>query len=146
MPNRNQISYSELQNPLFIHPSYGPNSISVPEKLMGAKNYHSWRRSMEIHLSTKRKLVFMQGTLTRPVDDPVNGEQWDSCNNLVISWIMNSICESISRSILYVESAREIWLQLEKRFSLSNGSRKYHLNRDVFSIKQNGGSVSDYYT
>jgi len=34
---------------------------------------------------------------------------------------------------------------LEKRFSLSNGSRKYRLNRDVYSIKENGGSVSDYY-
>ena len=101
---------------------------------------------MEIHLSTKRKLVFVQGTLSRPVDDPVKQEQWDSCNNLVIAWIMNSVCESISRSILYVESAREIWIQLEKRFSLSNGSRKYRLNKDVYSIKQNGSSISEYYT
>uniref|UniRef100_A0A7C8ZVZ6 Uncharacterized protein n=1 Tax=Opuntia streptacantha TaxID=393608 RepID=A0A7C8ZVZ6_OPUST len=59
---------------------------------------------------------------------------------------MNSVCEAISRSILYVKSAREIWIQLEKHFSLSNGSRKYRLNKDVYSIKQNGGSVSDYYT
>jgi len=59
---------------------------------------------MEIHLSTKRKLVFVQGTLARPIDDPVKGDRWDSCNNLVISWIMNSVCDSISRSILYGES------------------------------------------
>uniref|UniRef100_A0A7C8ZXR5 Retrotransposon gag domain-containing protein n=1 Tax=Opuntia streptacantha TaxID=393608 RepID=A0A7C8ZXR5_OPUST len=59
---------------------------------------------------------------------------------------MNSVSEAISRSVLYVESAREIWLQLEKRFRLSNGSRKYRLNKDVYSIKQNGSSVSDYYT
>ncbi|KAJ8436270.1 hypothetical protein Cgig2_011542 [Carnegiea gigantea] len=130
-PNRNhQIPCSELQNPLFIHPSDGPNSISVPEKLIGAKNYRSWRRSMEINLSTKRKLVLCK---------------WDSCNKLVISWIMNCVCDSIS-SILYVESACEIWIQLKKRFSLSNGYRKYRLSKDVYSIRQNGGSVSDYYT
>jgi len=35
---------------------------------------------------------------------------------------------------------------LKKRFSLRNGSRKYRLNKDVYSIKQNCGSVSDYYT
>jgi len=70
-PNRNQISYTELQNQLFIHPSDGPNSISVPKKLVGAKNYRSWPRSMEIHLSTKRKLVFAQGPLTRPTYDPL---------------------------------------------------------------------------
>jgi len=112
-PNQAQIAYTDLQNSLFIHPSDGPNSISVPDKLLGAKNYRSWHRSMEIQLSTKRKLVFVQGTLTRSADDAVKAEQWDSCNNLVISWIMNSVCESISRSILYVESAREIWLQLK---------------------------------
>jgi len=59
---------------------------------------------------------------------------------------MNCVCEAISRSIPYVESAPEIWIYLEKRFNLSSGSRKYHLNKDVYSIKQNGGSVSDYYT
>ncbi|KAJ8440270.1 hypothetical protein Cgig2_001605 [Carnegiea gigantea] len=113
-PNCNQkIPYSELQNPLFIHPSDGPNSISVPEKLIGAKNYRSWRTTMEIHLSTKRKLVLVQGTLARATDDPVKEDRWDSCNNLVISWVMNSV--------------------------------KYRLNKDVYSIRQNRGSVSDYY-
>ena len=134
-PGRTQITYTDLHNPLFIHPSDGPNSIAVPEKLMGAKNYRSWHRSMEIHPSTKHKLVFVQGTLTRSTDDPVKAALWDSCNNLAISWIMNSVSEAISRSVLYVESAREIWLQLEKRFSLSNGCRNYRLNKDVYSIK-----------
>jgi len=36
---------------------------------------------LEIHLSTKRKLVFVQGTLAQLVDDPVKGDQWDSCNS-----------------------------------------------------------------
>jgi len=40
---------------------------------------------MEIALSTKRKLPFVLGTLDRPADDPVKGDQWDACNNLLIS-------------------------------------------------------------
>ena len=34
--------------------------------------------------------------LTRRTDDPSKAEQWDSCNNLVILWIMNSVSEAIS--------------------------------------------------
>ena len=70
---------------------------------------------MEIALSTKRKLPFVHGTLPRPTDDPVKGDQWDACNNLVIAWIMNSVSDSIAESILYIESAVEIWKQLEKK-------------------------------
>ena len=36
--------------------------------------------------------------------------------------------------------------QLEKRFAIANGSRKYHLNKETYSLKQDGQSVSDYYT
>ncbi|KAJ8435890.1 hypothetical protein Cgig2_010923 [Carnegiea gigantea] len=92
---------------------------------------------MEIAMSTKRKLLIVHGTLGRPIDDQIKGEQWDACNNLVIDWIMNFIFESAAESILYIESAIAIWKQLQKRFSISNGLRKYKLNRDIYNLKQN---------
>ena len=101
---------------------------------------------MKIALSTKRKLPFVHGTLPRPTDDPVKGDQWDACNNLVIAWIMNSVSDSIAESILYIESAAEIWKQLDKRFAVSNGARKYKLNKDVYNLKQSNTFINEYYT
>jgi len=59
---------------------------------------------------------------------------------------MNSVSNSIAESILYIESASLIWNHLEKRFAVSNGSRKYKLNRDVYNLKQGGATISEYYT
>jgi hypothetical protein len=118
----------------------------VTEKLLGAHNYRSWRRSVEIALSTKRKLGFIRGTVPRSVDDASLQEQWDTCNNLVISWLMNSVSESIGKSIMFMGTAHAIWLQLETRFALSNGSHKYKLNRETYAIMQSGRSISEYYT
>jgi len=59
---------------------------------------------------------------------------------------MNAVSETIARSILYEQSAREVWIQLERRFCLSNGSRKYSLNKEVYSMKQDRASISEYYT
>ncbi|GJV48687.1 cysteamine dioxygenase [Tanacetum coccineum] len=105
--------------------------------MVGAQNYRSWRRSIEIGLSTKRKLGFVKGTVARPHIVPVppttptmnavNLELWETCNNMVISWIMSSVSNSIAKSIMFIGTASEIWTQFETRFSLSNGSRKYKL-------------------
>ncbi|KAJ8447741.1 hypothetical protein Cgig2_015104 [Carnegiea gigantea] len=119
----NNVAYNSLQNPLFIHPSDDPTSLAVGEKLVRAKNYKKWRRSMEIGLSTKKKLAFVQGTIPRPIDDLAKADQWDAYNNLVMTWLMNAVSVTIARSIL-----------------------KYNLNREVHSMKQDGISVSEFYT
>ncbi|PWA50769.1 hypothetical protein CTI12_AA290690 [Artemisia annua] len=135
-----------FQNPLYLHPSDGPGILVVNEKLLGAQNYRSWRRSIEIALSTKRKLGFIRGTVPRSSNDASLQEQWDTCNNLVISWLMNSVSESIAKSIMFIGTAHAIWIQLETRFALSNGSHKYKLNRETYETIQSGISVSEYFT
>lgn len=128
-----------------MHPSDGPQSIIVT-KLQGAGDYRAWRRTFEIQLSAKRKLGLVNGTMTRSTTDDVEATQWDTCNNLVISWIHNNISDAIKTSVLFINTACDIWKQLEKRFLLTNGSRKYKLSRDLFNLRQNGMKISDYFT
>ena len=144
--SRGNLAFANLQNPLFLHPSEGPGSLAIQEKLVGAKNYRSWRRNVEIALATKRKLGFVQGTISRPTDDDIKAEMWDTCKSMIITLIQNSMTDSIGKSVLFLNSAREIWVQLEQRFSLSNGSRKYKINKEIYEVKQNHSSVSEYYT
>lgn len=140
-----RFNFADLQNPLFIHPSDGPLSISVA-KLQGASDYRGWKRSFEIQLSSKRKLGFINGTVTRSTEDETLALQWDTCNDLVVSWLHGNVSDSTKRSILFINSAHEIWKQLEKRFQLSNGSRKYKLNKELFGIRQNKMSINEYFT
>lgn len=135
-----------FQNPFFLHPIDGPSTLSIHEKLIGAHNYRSWRRSIEIALSTKCKLGFVQGTVDRSLVDANKAELWDTCNNIVISRLMSSISDSIAKSIMFVGTTSEIWKQLESRFALSNGSRKYKLHKDTYDIVQQGSTISEYYT
>ena len=93
---------NDLHNPLFLHPSEGPGSLFIQDKLQGANNYRSWRRNVEIGLATKRKLGFVQGTITRSDDDPLKADMWDTCNSMVIAWLQNSVSESIAKSILFL--------------------------------------------
>ncbi|PWA78106.1 hypothetical protein CTI12_AA217270 [Artemisia annua] len=60
---------------------------------------------------------------------------------MVICWLIGSVNESIARSIMFIGTASEIWNQLEKRFALSDGSRKYTLNKDTYGITRTVISV-----
>ncbi|XP_057248844.1 uncharacterized protein LOC130590428 [Beta vulgaris subsp. vulgaris] len=135
----------EVTSPLYLHPSDG-NNFLVIEKLQGSANYRSWKRLMDIGLASKRKLGFVTGVVRRDDKDAVKGEAWDTCNSMIISWILGSVNESIKKSVMFVSNAHQIWMQLEKRFSLTNGSRKYKLNKELYEAKQQGKQVSEYYT
>lgn len=105
-------SFVDVQNPLYLHPSDDPTSISVT-KLQGAADYRSWRRSMEIQLMSKRKLGFVDGSVVKSANDVTDAAQWETCNNMVISWLHNNISDSIKRSILFINLAGEVWNQLK---------------------------------
>ncbi|XP_057533041.1 uncharacterized protein LOC130810938 [Amaranthus tricolor] len=130
--------------PLYLHPSDGSTSIIV-EKLLGASNYKSWRTSLEIGLTFKRKLGFVIGDIKRDAENIVKQKAWDTYNSMIISWILNNVSKSIKKSVMFLDSAHAIWKQLEKRFSVINRARKYKLNKEIFSIKQAERCLSEYH-
>ncbi|KAL2899000.1 Retrovirus-related Pol polyprotein from transposon RE2 [Bienertia sinuspersici] len=120
--------------------------LGITEKLEGPVNYRSWKRSVEIALASKRKLGFVTGLVKRDDADAKKQEQWDTCNNLVISWLLGSMSDTVRKSVMYINTAREIWCQLERRFTVANGAVKYKLKKELYDARQNGATINDYYT
>ena len=64
---------------------------------------------MTIALSVKDKLGFIDGSISCPDGtDLILLASWIRNNNIVISWILNSISKEISASIFSSDSAHEI--------------------------------------
>uniref|UniRef100_A0A803N5P7 Retrotransposon Copia-like N-terminal domain-containing protein n=1 Tax=Chenopodium quinoa TaxID=63459 RepID=A0A803N5P7_CHEQI len=75
---------TDTKSVLYLYPNDGSYSISI-DKLTRASDYRSWRRSMEIALTSKKKIGFVLGTVLRSayVEDLVKAEPWDTCNSMV---------------------------------------------------------------
>ncbi|KAI9194995.1 hypothetical protein LWI28_010706 [Acer negundo] len=144
--SNSRSSTADPSSPYFLHHSDNPGVVLVSQLLTG-ENYASWSRAMLIGLSVKNKLGFIDGSITKPESTNLNLlTSWTRNNNVVISWILNSVSKEISASIIYAESAHEIWVDLRDRFQQKNGPRIFQLRRELMNLTQDQSSVSIYFT
>ena len=152
-PPRNTASASSSLDPIldptspyYVHPSDGPSSISITPVLNGS-NYHSWARSMRRALGGKMKFDFVDGTIQIPTDsfDPTF-RAWTRCNMLVHSWIMRSVSDSIGQSIVFMENAIDVWNDLKERFAQGDLVRISELQQEIYSLKQDNRTVTDFFS
>ncbi|XP_035547456.1 uncharacterized protein LOC118348955 [Juglans regia] len=120
-------------------------TILVSNILTG-DNYHTWSRSMVMAFKAKNKIGFVDGSIRQPIFTDNTYELWERCNNMVSSWLINSVSKEIGCSIICAKSARDMWLDLKNRFTQGNGPRIYQLQKDLSVLMQADLSVRDYYT
>ncbi|PNY16454.1 flavonol sulfotransferase-like protein [Trifolium pratense] len=132
-------------SPYFMHSNENPGNVLVTPLLSGS-NYHSWSRAMTVALRSKHKLHFINGSLPRPDDDDRDSIAWDRCNTMIMSWISNSVDPEISQSILWMDTASEIWKELKDRFYQGDVFRISDIQEEIYTLKQGDSSISTYYT
>ncbi|KAF8370039.1 hypothetical protein HHK36_031937 [Tetracentron sinense] len=98
-------------------------SLDQVLKQLTDDNYNSWKRAMVMALTAKNKIGFVDGSLTKPANssDPLT-------------------------SIIYIDTAAEMWTDLHDRFSQHNGPRIFQLQKAISSLSQENDSVSTYFT
>ena len=98
-------------------------------------------------MSVKNKLGFIDGFISRPDGTDSNLlSSWTRNNSIVISWILNSVSKEIAASILFSDTALEIWNDLQDRFKQSNGPRIFEIRQNLLTLVQNHQSISAYFT
>ncbi|KAF8393202.1 hypothetical protein HHK36_021443 [Tetracentron sinense] len=132
------------QSPHYLHPSDNPSTTLVSQPLNG-DNYSTWRRAMRMTLSTKNKLGFVNGTISKPKSPASSVALWDRCNDMVLSWLLNSISSNIAHSVIYADTAQAVWKDLEERFSQSNAPRIYQIKRLIYTLLQEKSSLTAYF-
>ncbi|XP_061373353.1 uncharacterized protein LOC133315692 [Gastrolobium bilobum] len=136
---------SNPSNSLYLHPNENPSMALVAPPLNG-RNYHTWLFAMKMALLSKIKLCFMNGDFPVPdASDPLF-PAWERCNTMVLSWIHRSMDESISRSILWIEHAFDVWRDLSERFSQSDVFRVADLQEEIHRLQQGSRNVGKYFT
>ncbi|KAJ0824197.1 putative RNA-directed DNA polymerase [Helianthus annuus] len=139
------ISKLDIGDPLYLHPSDSSTLTIVSIKLKGTENYPVWSNAMRLALEAKNKYGFIDGKCIKPKDDQVLANQWDRCNSVVITWLLNSISEELFLGQVFSKLASEVWTDLRESFDKVDGSVVYDLYKKINGISQNGSTVAEYY-
>ncbi|GJR57150.1 retrovirus-related pol polyprotein from transposon RE1 [Tanacetum coccineum] len=121
-------------HPLFLHQQDHPGLVLISKKLTGSDNYGSWKRSMMITLNAKNKMKIINGEFAEPEVNSRNRALWERTNDMIISWILNTISEQIRNSLSFVNSASDLWNELQEHYSQLDGHRIYQLTYDLVQI------------
>ncbi|XP_019225858.1 PREDICTED: uncharacterized protein LOC109207407 [Nicotiana attenuata] len=93
-----------------------------------------------LHPSDNPGIIYVRPPVESPLFD-----QWEQCNHMVISWILNSLDPDISQSVIYSKTAKGLWDELNQRYGQSNGARMYEVQKDFSSVSQGSSDVSGYF-
>jgi len=135
----------DIPSPFYLHPSENAGSSLLPGVFDGT-GYRSWRRAVLRALSVKSKTGFINGKVVKPNPDDPSFQQWERCDDMVTSWILNSLSPDLRDSLQYVNNAQELWAELEERYDQTNGCKLYQLQKEINDLVQGTLDVTGYYT
>uniref|UniRef100_A0A1S4CFZ9 Retrotransposon Copia-like N-terminal domain-containing protein n=1 Tax=Nicotiana tabacum TaxID=4097 RepID=A0A1S4CFZ9_TOBAC len=110
----------DSSHPFFLHPLDYPG-MNLVSSVFDGKSYGVWRRTVVIALYTKNKLDFIDGTISIPDESSGLQSAWSRGNDMVLSWLLNSLSKEIAESVLYSHNEKDLWNDLEDRFGQTNG-------------------------
>ncbi|XP_070020529.1 uncharacterized protein LOC142180965 [Nicotiana tabacum] len=125
----------------FLHSSDAP-SMALVNTAFNGRGFQEWKRSVLIALSAKNKLGFINGSCPPPIVTSKDFQPWSRCNDMVTSWLLNSLSKDIRDSVIYSKSAKDLWTSLEHKFGQSNGAKLYHMRKELSGLVQGSSDMA----
>ncbi|XP_074346823.1 uncharacterized protein LOC141685627 [Apium graveolens] len=93
----------------------------------------------------ENKFVFINETYLKLSKSSSLYAQWERANDLIITWILNSVADDISDGLNYITTAIKVWNELRERFSGVSEHRFFQVFKDIHSSEQGNRFVEVYF-
>ena len=101
---------------------------------------------MFLALSSRNKFGFVNGLISEPNPTSPLFNSWSRCNTTILSWLTNSLNPDLKASVMYINFAKDLWIDLKNRLSQDNMPRLFELEKEISHLVQESLSVSSYFT
>ncbi|XP_062085297.1 uncharacterized protein LOC133791383 [Humulus lupulus] len=109
-------------------------------------NFQQWARDFKLFVGAKNKFNFLNDSIPQPPSNHHLFDSWNSCNQMVMSWIIHFVSQEIKSSIMFLDTVAAMWFELNTRFNQGNGPRIFELRQTLITFHQGNDSVIAYFT
>ncbi|KAB2600410.1 hypothetical protein D8674_010681 [Pyrus ussuriensis x Pyrus communis] len=105
--------------------------------LLNEFNYLPWTRAVSLALGGRSKLGYVNGAIAAPATSSPTYASWLCKDQLVMSWLLNSMERRTAKIFNYSESSMHLWKQVEEMYrNQNNAARVFQLKKDISSVQQ----------
>ncbi|XP_075669858.1 uncharacterized protein LOC142639582 [Castanea sativa] len=99
-------------NPYFLPATKSLGIVLTSQPLTGPKNYMSW--------------IYLHHWFNT----------WNRCNTIILSWLTNSLSRDLKPSVMYINTGKDLWIDLKDRLSQGNTPRLFQLQKEISHLSQ----------
>ena len=109
-------------------------------------NVNQWSHSVIIFICGKGKEDYLKGTAVQPEESNFDFRKWKVENNMVMSWLLNSMTNETGENFLYYKTTKEIWDAVRETYSnKDNTSTVFEIKGILQDLKQGEQSITEYF-
>ena len=121
-------------------------SLQITSFKLNGRNFLQWSRSVQLVVRGKGKIGYLDGSIPQPDKSDSSFPSWDIHNSMVMSWLINSMEESIAEIYLLYPTAKAIWDVVSLAYSdLEDSSQLFDLRTRSRQLRQADSSVTHYF-
>lgn len=119
----------------------GNTNQRLSSALLNELNYLPWSRAITIALGGKAKLSFIQDDNKKPETSDKTYDSWIAQDQLVMSWLLNSMEPKIAEIFSYSENSKELWKSIKDMYGdINNAARVFQLKKELAAVQQGSNS------
>lgn len=128
------------------HGNSESGSILITSHKLNGQNYLQWSQSVLMFISGKGKDEYLTGEIEIPEKGDPKYRLWKSDNNMIMSWLINSMNNDIGENFLLYGTAKEIWDAAKETYSSSeNTAELFQIETILHDFRQENLSVTQYF-
>ena len=144
--NGSEVSSDATQPTSTIVPTATPDnssSLQITSFKLSGRNFLAWSRFVQLVIQGKGKFGYLDGSISQPEPTNPSFPTWDINNSMVMSWILNSMDNSIAEIYMLYPTAKAIWDVVTMAYSdLEDSSQMFHLRNRCRLLHQGELSVT----